>query len=147
MIQRIQTLYVLISTVLVGLLLVFPFAEIVSGDQLYVFDKLGISSGDQMVERGWAIAGLIVTLVLLHLAVAFNYKKRILQMRMLTFSILLLLGLFGMFYFFTYFSFSGAQISFKLVVSFPLIAIVLDYLAIRAIGKDEALIRSIDRIR
>jgi hypothetical protein len=28
-----------------------------------------------------------------------------------------------------------------------LVAIILDYLAIRAIGKDEALIRSIDRIR
>lgn len=147
MIQRIQTLYVFVALLLTGLLLTFPFAEILSGEQLFVFDKLGISSGGQLVENGWSIAGLIGTLILLHLVVLFNYKKRILQMRILTFCILLLLGLFGMFYFFTYFSFTDAQVSFKLVVSFPLIAIVLDYLAIRAIGKDEALIRSIDRIR
>ncbi|MDD2382096.1 MAG: DUF4293 family protein [Mariniphaga sp.] len=30
---------------------------------------------------------------------------------------------------------------------FPLLAVVLDYLAIRAIGKDEVLVRSMDRIR
>jgi hypothetical protein len=52
-----------------------------------------------------------------------------------------------LFIFFTYFSFSGAQISFKTGVVLPLVAIILDYLAIRGIKKDEALIRSIDRIR
>jgi hypothetical protein len=68
-------------------------------------------------------------------------------MRVIVFTILLMLGLFGMFFFFTYYSFSGAQISFKISMVFPLVAVILDYLAIRAIGKDEALIRSIDRIR
>jgi hypothetical protein len=38
-------------------------------------------------------------------------------------------------------------ISFKTGAVLPLVAIVIDWLAIRAIGKDEALIRSIDRIR
>jgi hypothetical protein len=38
-------------------------------------------------------------------------------------------------------------VSFNIAVVFPLIAIILDYLAIRNIGKDEALVRSIDRIR
>jgi hypothetical protein len=52
-----------------------------------------------------------------------------------------------MFFFFTYYSFSEAQISFKISILFPIVAIILDYLAIRGIGKDEALIRSIDRIR
>lgn len=68
-------------------------------------------------------------------------------MRILVFAILLMLGLFGMFYFFTYYSFKGADVSFNIAVVFPLIAIILDYLAIRNIGKDEALVRSIDRIR
>jgi len=60
---------------------------------------------------------------------------------------LLLFGLFCLFFYFTYFSFSGAKISFEIGIVLPLVAIVLDYLAIRAIDKDEALIRSIDRIR
>jgi hypothetical protein len=79
--------------------------------------------------------------------VIFGYKKRIRQIRFLVFTILLMLGLFGMFFFFTYYTFKDAQISFKISAAFPWVAIILDYLAIRSIGKDEALIRSIDRIR
>ena len=147
MIQRIQTLYVFISLVLIALLMVFPFAEIVDGSAVYRFDKSGISGAAGLLQNGWPIAALISIIALLHLIIIYSYKKRIRQIRLLVFSILLMLGLFGMFYFFSYFSFSGARISFKIVVAFPLVAIVLDYLAIRAIGKDEALIRSIDRIR
>lgn len=147
MIQRIQSLYVFLSTVLIGLLLIFPFAEIIDGANIYLFDKLGISEATGIIHNGWPIAALIGLILLLHLIALFSYKKRILQIRLLVFVILLMLGLFGMFYFFTYFSFDNAQISFKIFVAFPLIAIILDYLAIRAIGKDEALIRSIDRIR
>lgn len=147
MIQRIQTLYVILSMILMGLLMAFPFAEIVEGSNIYLFDKMGISGDEGLVQNGWPIAALIVIILLLHLVVVYNFKKRVFQMRLLVFSIILMVGLFGMFYFFTYFSFDKAQISFKIVTAFPLVAIVLDYLAIRAIGKDEALIRSIDRIR
>ncbi len=147
MIQRIQSLYVLISLILIELLLVLPFAEIVDGNTIYQFDKLGISSEAGQVRNSWPIAVLICIIALVHLVVIFSFKKRIRQIRMLVFSILLMLGLFGMFYFFSYFSFDNAQIGFKIVVAFPLVAIILDYLAIRAIGKDEALIRSVDRIR
>ena len=147
MIQRIQSLYVLISLILIELLLIFPFAEIVDSNTIYQFDKLGVSSKSGQVLNGWPIAVLICIIALLHLIVIFSFKKRIRQIRMLVFSILLMLGLFGMFYFFSYFTFDNAQISFKIVPAFPLVAIILDYLAIRAIGKDEALIRSVDRIR
>jgi hypothetical protein len=75
------------------------------------------------------------------------YKKRIRQIRVAVFTIVLLLGLFGIFFYFTYAGFEGAKVAFKIPVAFPLIAIILDYLAIRAIGKDEALIRSLNRIR
>ena len=40
-----------------------------------------------------------------------------------------------------------AVIAYKIFMVFPAISAILNYLAIRAIGKDEALIRSIDRIR
>jgi hypothetical protein len=59
----------------------------------------------------------------------------------------LLLGLFGLFFYFTYAGFDGAQVAFKIPVVFPIVAVILDFLAIRAIGKDEALIRSLNRIR
>ena len=147
MIQRIQTLYVLISAILLGLLFSLPFADIVFGNQEYLFDIRGIVLNDKITTSGLPIAIFIAMTLLIHVVVLFIYKKRILQMRMLVFSIILMLGLFGIFYFFTYYSFDDAEIHFKLCVAFPLVAIIFDYLAIRAIGKDEALIRSVDRIR
>ena len=38
-------------------------------------------------------------------------------------------------------------VSYEITAIFPFVAAILTYLAIRAIGKDEALIRSMDRIR
>ena len=41
----------------------------------------------------------------------------------------------------------GASVSVKIALSFPLVNLILDYLAIRNIGADEALVRSLDRLR
>ena len=147
MIQRIQTVYILLSAILIGLLFSLPFAEIAFNDQLYLFDIRGIVRNDTVQENGSPLALLTGLILLLHVYTLFIYKKRILQIRILVFTILLMIGLFGLFYFFTYYTFDDAQISFKMAVIFPLVAVILDYLAIRNIGKDEALIRSIDRIR
>ncbi|HKJ42938.1 MAG TPA: DUF4293 domain-containing protein [Sunxiuqinia sp.] len=147
MIQRIQSLYILISVALVGFLFELPFAEILSDNNLYLFDIRGIVREGKIEHSGLAITIFVGIILVLHVAAFILYKKRILQIRILTFSIIIMLGLFGMFYFFTYYTFNGADVSFKIAVAFPLVAIILDYLAIRNIGKDEALVRSIDRIR
>ena len=147
MIQRIQSLYILISAVLIGFLFALPFAELAAGNKLYLFNIKGIIHDGHVEQNGLPITIFVGIILLLHVVDLFLFKKRILQMRILVFCILLMLGLFGMFYFFTYYSFSGTDVSFNISIVFPLIAIILDYLAIRNIGKDEALIRSIDRIR
>lgn len=140
-------MFILLAAMLIGLLFVLPFAEIAMNGQLFLFDIRGIVRDGGLVENGIPVAAFIALILLLHVFAVFTYKRRILQIRILIFSILLMLGLFGLFFFFTYYSFDQAQISFKIAVVFPLVAIILDYLAIRNIGKDEALIRSIDRIR
>jgi hypothetical protein len=147
MIQRIQTLYLIISAILVAFLFALPFAEIVKDGSIYLFNFKGILLDGTLKENGMAISVLIGIILALHGFAILSYKNRIRQIRVIVFSILIMLGLFGMFFFFTYYTFSGAQISFKISMVFPLVAIILDYLAIRSIGKDEALIRSIDRIR
>lgn len=147
MIQRIQSLYLLVSAILIAFLFALPFAEIAKDGAIYLFNFKGISLNGAVTENGLAISILIGIILAIHGFAILSYKNRIRQMRVIVFTILLMLGLFGMFFFFTYYSFSGAQISFKISMVFPLVAIILDYLAIRAIGKDEALIRSIDRIR
>ena len=147
MIQRIQTVYVFISLVLMALLLALPLAEIIDGNAVYQLSKLGVSGESGLVKSGWYIAVVTGIVVLVHGIVIFSYKKRVQQIRMLRVAMLLMFVLLGMFYFFSYFSFSNAQISLKIGTVFPLVGMILDYLAIRAIGKDETLIRSIDRIR
>lgn len=147
MIQRIQTVYVLIAGLLIGSLYVLPFADIIAQNDLHVFNAFGIFKGEQLVFNGLPIQVFIGIITVLHLIIIFNYKKRIRQIRMLAFTIILLLGLFGMFFYFTYAGFDDAKIAFKAPVAFPVVAAILDFLAIRAIGKDEALVRSMDRIR
>jgi hypothetical protein len=147
MIQRIQTIFLLISTLLVGLLFLLPFAEIAKDGAVYLFNFKGIILDGTVKESGVFVSILIGIILALHVYGISSFKKRIMQIRIIVFAILLLIGLCGMFSFYTYYSFSGANISLKISALFPVVAIILDYLAIRAIGKDEALIRSIDRIR
>lgn len=147
MIQRIQTVYLAISTILLVLLFFIPFAEIAKDGIIYLFNYMGISSDGALKNNGFFLSFLIGALVILHGIVILDYKNRVRQIRLLVLAIILLLVLFGMFFFFTHYTFGDAQVSYKVSVFFPLIAVILDYMAIRAIGKDEALIRSIDRIR
>jgi hypothetical protein len=147
MIQRIQTVYLFIAAVLIALLLVLDFAELAVNGQMYIFNAYGIISGDQMIFNGLPVMGFIGLITLLHIAVIFMYKNRIRQIRVLAFTIILLLGLLGLMFYFLYAGFENAEVAYKIPMTFPLIAAILDYLAIRAIGKDEALVRSLNRIR
>lgn len=147
MIQRIQSIYVLVSALLIGTLMKLKFADLIVNNELYTFVASGIYKGEEMVFDGLAIFIFIPLIALLHFVVIFLYKKRILQIRILVFTIILLLGLFGLFFYFTYTGFNDVKVAFKVPITFPIIAAILDFLAIRAIGKDEALIRSLDRIR
>jgi len=147
MIQRIQSVYLFISTVLIGLLFLLPFAEIAKDGAIYLFNFKGILLDGVVKETGWVVSCLIIIVIALQVLAIFSFKNRKQQNKIILFAILMLLGLLAAFVFFTYISFSGAQINFKTGAVLPLIAIIVDYLAIRAIDKDEALIRSIDRIR
>jgi hypothetical protein len=147
MIQRIQTVYLFISALLIGLLFLLPFAEIAKDGAIYTFNFKGILLDGTVKQGGLVISVLLAIIMASHVFAVFSFKNRPQQVKIILFTILMLLGLLGLFIFFTTFSFSGAQISFKTGVVLPLVAIILDYLAIRGIKKDEALIRSIDRIR
>jgi len=147
MIQRIQTIFIFLAAVLTAALLKLKFADLLVGDKLYQFTARGIISGEEIKYNGWPVMGFIGLITLIHLIVIFLYKKRILQIRILGFSIILLLGLTGVLFYFMYAGFDQISVVFKIPMAFPLIAVILDYLAIRSIGKDEALIRSLNRIR
>lgn len=147
MIQRIQTVYLLLAGLITASLFFFDFAELAVDSQFMVFNAFGIFDGNEVVIDGLPVMLFTGLITLLHFVIIFMYKKRIRQMRMTVFTIILLLGLIGVIFYFSYFAFEDSSVVYKIPVAFPLIAVILDYLAIRGIGKDEALVRSMDRIR
>lgn len=147
MIQRIQSVYLLTSAILIGLLFLLPFAEIAKDGAIYLFNFKGVLLDGAVKTNGLVIPVLLVMGIVLNVLAIFSYSNRGKQVKLVWGVILMLVILLVAFVYFTYLAYSGAQIGFKLGAVLPLIAIVLDYLAIRAINKDEALIRSIDRIR
>jgi len=153
MIQRIQTLYLFISLILIMSLFFFPLSEILSSEgQLYTFQFDGLHYIDHETVYIQTIPPIILLSVIVAIGFVsiFLYKRRIVQMRISFFNMLLMLGYAGLSYFYiTDFSkhLEAEAVNYQIVGAFPFISAIFTYLAIRAIGKDEALIRSIDRIR
>lgn len=155
MIQRIQTLYLLIVAGLFIALMFLPLAVVQTGDVLYSFDVTGINTMTQppeLVFPTWSLLAIDAIIVLLSFTIIFMYKKRILQMRMCVFNALLMIGFCALFGFYVWKighspDLSAMTVSLRLWTSFPIIALIINYLAIRNIGADEALVRSLERLR
>ena len=130
-----------------------PLAVLQQGDALFSFDASGLSTmiGEpELLYPAWGLFALTAIIAIIALVTIFLYKKRILQIRLCVFNALLILGFYGFFAFLIYSlkgDMEGASVSVKIALSFPLVNLILDYLAIRNIGADEALVRSLDRLR
>jgi len=154
MIQRIQTIYLLIADLLIAILLFLPFAEIAGGKgNLFLFGILGVVAEGGTVgipqQTTLPIAVVVVLNLLLLTFIIFQYKKRPLQIKLSYVSILLLLFLAAIIYFYVWQVSNqlGGNYAIKISTYLPLVATVLVYLAIKGIVKDEKLVKSIDRIR
>jgi hypothetical protein len=73
------------------------------------------------------------------------YRHRMIQIRLCLFNSVVLLGLQGIIIYCMITAAPGAV--FSLTVAFPLIAAILLVLAIRYIGRDEAVVKSLNRLR
>ena len=152
MLQRIQTVYLGLAFILLGLMVWLPLAEISVGANVYTFSVKGIVNGvtGDMLQSGLPLMVMLGIALVLQVIIIYSFKNRVRQMRLSTFNIILMLGMIGLFFYFKYASFKEMTVdlvSYRIALVFPIVAAILNYLAIRAIGKDEALVRSIDRIR
>ena len=150
MLQRIQTVYLLIIVALTVATLFLPLAVLQQGDALFSFDASAMIGEPELLYPAWGLFALTAIIAIIALVTIFLYKKRILQIRLCVFNALLILGFYGFFAFLIYSlkgDMEGASVSVKIALSFPLVNLILDYLAIRNIGADEALVRSLDRLR
>ncbi len=151
MIQRVQSLYLLAVLILCIVCMCVSVGRFVgdNGDVVAVMNNLTLEQGEAVSYRPWALFAELLLVCILTFFTIFTYKKRMRQIRMTIFSCIVLIG-----YFITYGVFAylfgaelGASFRPSLCASFPLIALILNWLAIRAIGADEMLVRSLDRIR
>lgn len=150
MIQRIQTLYLLLVVILGTLLCCFaPVQFLMSEGTEYIalmtFDK-------------WALATISVAIPALALVTIFLFKRRLLQARLNIMNVILCLGYYAMLALYVAFilkgyelldttTLAGADWYFNVWAAIPLVNVVLIMMATRRILKDEALVRAADRLR
>ncbi|WP_053972216.1 DUF4293 domain-containing protein [Mangrovimonas sp. ST2L15] len=136
MIQRIQTLYLLLSAIVTGGL-IFVFHLWVTNEEAIVFAK------DELLFLGLFFGSTLLSLISI-----FNFKNRKSQFVMGRLNIILNFILLG------FFVYRSLNLSGETVVSekgigifLPIVSIVLLALANKAIKKDEDLVKSVDRLR
>jgi hypothetical protein len=152
MLQRIQTVYLLLVAAAMSVTLFMPLATVWTDSVSLRFDALGMYTATAPAEltySTWALFVLPVVSVLLALAAVFLYKKRMLQIRLCIFNAVLLVGFYALFAFFLWNLFAQPGFHFRpgFALAMPVVGLILDCLAIRNIGADEMLIRSLNRLR
>lgn len=144
MIQRVQTLWMLCSAIIAGTVSFFcPLA------------RLTVTEDFSQDLTGWSFLPLGVVLMLVALITFFDiflFRKRALQMRLMSFSIILLVGWY-LLYAYAYWQLfqeadkNGLILTVCIPAALPFCSIVLNYQAFCYILKDEMLVRSLDRLR
>lgn len=150
MLQRIQTIYLLLVVILGTLLCFFaPVQFLMPNGTEYIalqaFDK-------------WPMAAITIVVPLLAMVNIFLFKHRLLQARLNIVNVIFCLGYYAMMALYVSFIIKGyeplqettltnADWYLNVWAGIPLINIVLTMMATRRILKDEALVRAADRLR
>ena len=139
MIQRLQTVYMLLAVIIISLLFILPFSNasrtnsgpFVDGD-LDVYDNISLLSSVIAI----ALSGLINI---------FLYKNRRMQMLITIVLTFLSIETVTLALVFTFTAAVSASVSVGIFI--PLVSIVLFMLAYRGIKKDDELVKSSNRLR
>ncbi len=164
MIQRIQSLLFLFATLSNLGVLFFPFwqyqneekIELISGIKIEAASSTATDTASVITNFTespfhMGIFGVIVASSLLVFIIIFLFQNRKQQMNMGYIAIVLLLLEIGLMSYFTYMG--PYEISSQLPgmvhvgFAFPVIAVILVWMGIRKVKKDDDLIKSVDRIR
>ncbi len=162
MIQRIQTLYLLAAFALCIVCLCMPLAHFIVNDvqsgalagawnpyeRVDMYNLWLVSEGKHLFYYCPVLMAILVITATLIFIDIWLYKRRALQMRVATFSMILLV--FWYIALVTIRLFLGSVVALghpHWTAAFPAVAFILLYLAFRRILKDEMLVRSLDRLR
>ena len=156
MIQRIQSVYLFLAGLLPAFTFWLPLARF-SGEGTEGFHTLyatGLNVVGSAPSAGeattpWALIVIGICCVLLPLIALFGYKNRKAQMRKTRWAMLLDVAYYVALsvHVWLHVTASGLTPGFALGCLCPLLSFLFLWLALRAIRKDEALVRAADRIR
>ena len=164
MLQRIQTLFLLLIVCLGTALFFAPVLEFVTPvdaavQRIFELSAVGLDEVtpdiDYIVVEPLTLNGVwgltLTTLLIPFLALVdiFLYRRRILQARLNIFLAILCLGYYGILFIYVWFAKMNFGLEWHLIFwsCIPLICFVLTLAATRRILKDEALVRAADRLR
>jgi len=150
MIQRIQSVYLLLAALALVLMYFFPIANFY-GDLHYFYLSLGgISDNTHVSINTIPLLVMAAVIIVLIFTGIFTYKNRLLQIKILRFGVLLNLA----FIIILYFGYidnivkkADVEVQYKVGVYFPLLVLVFLILAIRGVMQDEKKVRAADRLR
>jgi hypothetical protein len=155
MIQRVQSIYLLLTTLLSFLFLNGSFLSFINktGSLIKItFSNILKGTGTQDFETAgnvFPLAAIIVVIPVLALITIFFYKNRTHQLRLARILIIIisLFILVSAYYSYSVSAQYGAQLipGFKMIL--PFLMLVFSILAFRGIRKDERLVKSYDRLR
>lgn len=153
MIQRIQSIYLLLAGIFPAITFFAPILHLTQNNELgLTMYSLGYKAVLCPEMEGVKLPALIVltsTIILLSLFTIFRYKNRSSQIRLINITVLCSVAWYVAFAFHAYsiMNQTGMHLSFDVCSLFPLLGIAALLLARHAIRRDEKLIRAADRIR
>jgi hypothetical protein len=155
MIQRKQTVYLLLTTILSGLFLKGKFLVLTDktgSETIFTFTRIFQKmpgSGNEVINRILPFTAIAILIPLVAFIVIFLYKKRPLQLRLTLLLLILefLLIVAGAAYALSFVRINSDAITLTVSLLFPFVEIILTFLAYRGIKHDEKLVRSYDRLR
>ena len=172
MIQRIQTLYLFVVVVLFATMVATPLLDfkinnvkldvenkeqakpdvkVTKDVKVYQMTYKGIvdkESGDMLISTSLVTMYEIVVAVIALITI-FLFKNRGSQIKLTVFNMVLQVGFYVVVavYMYTAYKYANTDFDFHMPIVFPLISLILSYLAFRAIVKDDLLVKSLGRVR
>ena len=161
MLQRIQTIYLLLAFAFCLACLCLPIAHFIVGDdrasvlnsffdcyaQVDMYNLWLVSEGKHVFYFCPVLMGLLVITTGLVFIDIWLFKHRALQMRVATFSMILLVFWYIAYGIICLYLLGAISTRPHWAAALPFAALILLYLAFRGILKDEMLVRSLDRLR
>ena len=162
MIQRRQTIFMLLAVIASALLFFVPLVSFDAGGNVMRFTIWGIQNPIETISLSttytWPLFVLTILMTVAPLVTIFLYKKRELQVRLCRLNMLvniIFIGLVFLYYESDILNVIAAvegdtydlDVAYFFGMALPLVNLVLEILAIRGIRKDIELLKSIDRLR